>query len=65
MDQRVTVYIQQGAMNGSISDEGKMIALSKQLQMEYKQYLRHQTFCCYLDDCKLHIKFLTKHYISV
>lgn len=28
MDQRVTVYIQQGAMNGSISDGGRMIALS-------------------------------------
>lgn len=30
MDQKVTVYIQQDAMNGNISDGGKMITLSKQ-----------------------------------
>lgn len=32
MDQKVTVYIQQGAMNRNISVGGKMIALSKQVQ---------------------------------
>lgn len=69
MDQRVTVYIQQGAMNGSISDGGRMIALSKQFKMEYKRYQCHRfkdvkstmilvffvKTCRNLDDCKLHI----------
>lgn len=41
MDQKVTVYIQLGAMNGNISDGGKIIALSKQLQIQYKQYQPH------------------------
>ena len=40
-DQAVTVYVQQRAMNGVTPNGGKIVALSKQLQSEYKQYL-HQ-----------------------
>lgn len=38
MDQKATVYIEEGAMNGNISDGGKTIALSKQSLIEYKSY---------------------------
>lgn len=74
MDQKVTVYIQLGAMNGNIFDGGKIIALSKQLQIKYKQYQppsfeeynkhNHLAFFFALD-CKLHIKYPTKHYYDI
>lgn len=78
LDQKVTVYVQQGATNGNFSDGWRMIALSKQLQIQvisapsFQDCNEHNEFVicflffvCDLSNCKLHKKYPTKNYFSL